>query len=358
MNQQCSTSPHLFDPRFHAVWGVLWGGGDGDNKPFRLGTCEDFLACKRATLGMKHGGGSHALEWIYQPNRIVCLNFHFDHERFHFLLHPPETISRQAMKTPMASIATGVLVESYRAAAPSQAEASGWRRFPFYLQWSIGPCYESCLRPSLGPQYWDVLDNLFFSWTSSPSIIIASISSCFHWLSSVSVRICEVCIWAGVRHLDHWQFRWQVVLPNGELLCHGRPGEVENELSESDRGFFKVFNSPLWVVKFKAFWHQKTLAGKVMSLHKFSLFCQNRFHEERCSEMLDFQISESLVGHPSKQRLRHSWKSLTMQRALGAWGQVTYVFGAPVFSAGNLCHFPKTCPHPPRKNKKTPKIIR
>ena len=40
-------------------------------EPFGLRTCEDFLACKRATLGMKHGGGSHGLERIYQPNRIV-----------------------------------------------------------------------------------------------------------------------------------------------------------------------------------------------------------------------------------------------------------------------------------------------
>lgn len=31
----------------------------------------------------------------------------------------------------------------------------------------------------------------------------------------------------GCPALDHWQFRWQVVLPNGELLCHGRLGEVE-----------------------------------------------------------------------------------------------------------------------------------
>jgi len=57
----------------------------------------------------------------------LCLNFHF-------LATSSETISRQAMKIPMALIATGVLVESYRAAAPSQTEASGWRRFPFYLQ--------------------------------------------------------------------------------------------------------------------------------------------------------------------------------------------------------------------------------
>lgn len=131
-----------------------------------------------------------------------------------------------------------------------------------------------------------------------------------------------------------------------------------NELSESYRVFFKVFNSPL--KKLLSLRHLAVFNScrKGDVSHNFSLFCRKRFHEERCSEMLDFQISESLFGHPSKQRLRHSWKSLTMQRALGAWGQVTYVFGAPVFSPGNLCHSAKTCPHPPQKNKKTPKIIR
>ena len=177
-------SKRCWDPRFHAVWGVLWGDWSGGRWNFPVRTCEDF---QHVTELHWHETWreSHGLELLYQPNSIVFV-FSLRSWKVPLLATSSETISRQAMKIRMALIATGVLVESYRAAATAQTEASGWRGFPFYLQWSIDSCYESCFRPSLGLVLGCIGQLVFFRGhppCQIPCIIIASISSCFHWFS-------------------------------------------------------------------------------------------------------------------------------------------------------------------------------
>lgn len=248
MNQQCSTSPHLFDPRFHAVWGVLWGGGDWDNKPFRLRTCEDFLACKRATLGMKHGGGSHALEWIYQPNRIVLefsLSCYILWNNLKTGNENPNGIDCHRSSGRILQSSCAFPNRSFRLAEIPLLSPMIHRlllRILFKTKsWPcIGMYWTTCVFRGHPHQVWllQVFLAVFigfhrFLWGS-----VRFVSGRVSGIGSLAVSV------AGSAAQRRTALSRQAGWGGSELKSWGR--------YESYRVFFKVFNSPFWVVKFKA----------------------------------------------------------------------------------------------------------